>query len=191
MKFPVQVSQGKDLLNWISLRPNSTFYSLRYNGVMDNDTFMEFVGRCREQSIYKQLDYYVTTSSSSENDFVKNYLRQIFRQVIISRSYRVFFSLKYEDGFFFDKRWERVIDLMNFYHNSYSNYSTSKYLLKVNDDTLFNFAENTYQYPPSYYSGQIMKRNEIRELFEFVRYAAPDVFTDFYECSFNSLGGIL
>ena len=47
MKFPIQVRDGQTLLNWSSLNSNSTFYSLRFNGVMDNDTFNEWVGVCR------------------------------------------------------------------------------------------------------------------------------------------------
>ena len=52
MKFPVTVSNGKDLLNWVSLKPNSTFYSLQYDGVIDDESFEEFVGVCREKAIY-------------------------------------------------------------------------------------------------------------------------------------------
>lgn len=191
MKFPVVVSSGKDLLNWTSLRPNSTFYSLQYNGVIDMDSFIEFVGRNKEKSIYKQLDYNITATSSGENDFLKNKIREIFKQVIISRSYKVFFTLKYEDDFFFDKRWEKVIDLFNFYHNSYSNMSTSAYLKKIGDDTLYDFANNTYNHPPTYYTGKVFTRNEIKEIFRFVEQANPDLFHDFYECSYNSLGGLV
>lgn len=187
MKFPVQVSQGADLLKWSTLHPNSTFFSLQYNGVIDDDSFLEFIHACHEQSIYKQLDYYVTMSSSSENDFIKNHLREIFRQVIISRSYRVFFSLKYEDGFFFDKRWERVLDLFNFFENSLAGQDIAYHAKRIGTDTLFDFAKRLKEYPPSYLPYSI-RRSEARELFEFVREQAPELFQDFYECNFNSLG---
>lgn len=190
MKYPVCVSNGKDLLNWTSLLPSANFYSIEYDGVIDMPDFVQFVGTCRGRAVYKQLDYYVTMSSSSENDFVKNHLREIFRQVIISRSYRVFFTLKYEDNFFFDKRWEKVIDLLNYYHNSYRTVSVHQYLEKIGDDTLFNFAEKTMRDPASFYKGEVMTRHEIKEVFNFVRVAMPELFKDFYECSLNSLGGI-
>lgn len=52
MKFPVQVSKGVDLLKWSTLHSNSTFYSMRFNGVMDNDSFVEWMNRSHEKAIY-------------------------------------------------------------------------------------------------------------------------------------------
>ena len=178
-------------MNWSDLKPNSTFYSLRYNGVIDNDVFNDFVSVTKEKSIYSQLEYCVTASSSTENEFITKYLQQIYRQVIISRSYRIFFTLRYEDGFFFDKNWERVIDLINFYHNSYKGKPTSKYLKKIPDDTMYNFVINTSNQPHRYYSGKVMTKDEIREIFAFVREHCYPLFKDFYECNFKTLGGIL
>ena len=79
MKFPVTVTTGKDLLNWVSIRPNSTFYSLRFDGVIDDESFEEFVGRMREKAVYKLLDYYVTASSVNEQEFLTKYIRRILR----------------------------------------------------------------------------------------------------------------
>ena len=188
MKFPVQVDNGEDLIKWINLRPNSIFYSLQYNGIIDNSYFMEFVDHCREKSIYKQMDYLVT-EGISEVEFTNEGIINLFKQIIIARNYRVFYTLKYNENYFFDKRWERVIDLINFYHNSFSSLPSEIYLKKISNDTLFNFAENTKQYPPAYYGDKVMKKNEIREIFDFVRQANPELFTYFYECNFNSLGG--
>ena len=186
MKFAPIITNGQDLLNWVSLRPNSTFYSLQYNGVIDNDAFEEFIGRCREQSIYKQLDYYVTASAKNEQDFVDNYIQRIFRQVVKSRSYRVFFTLKYEENFFLDSRWERVLDLFNFYHNSLKQLPQCYYYKKIRNDTLFDFAKASYDELPRYCRNEISKQ-EMRELFRFVREKNPALFTDFYEFNINSM----
>ena len=185
MKFPPVVSQGQDLLNWISLRPNSTFYSLRYDGVIDDDAFEEFIGACKEKSIYKQLDYYVTAKCKNEKEFVDKYIQTVYRQVVKSRSYRVFFSLKYEENFFFDSRWERVLDLFNFYHNSLKSLPQSYYCRKIRNDTLFDFARASYDELPKYCKNEIDKQ-EMRELFNFVREKNPALFEDFYEFNINS-----
>ena len=79
MKFPVNIDSGDSLINWSSLKTNSTFYSLRYNGIIPNDAFIEWVGMCREHAVYKQMEYYVTPSWYDENDFIINKLPQIFR----------------------------------------------------------------------------------------------------------------
>lgn len=188
MKYPVRVTSGEELMRWTELAPAANFYSIEYDGVMDMYHFIQFVSTCRSATVFNQLDYYVTASSSSENDFVKNHLREIFRQVIISRSYRVFFTLKYEDNFFFDKRWEDVIKLLNYYHNSYKSESVWKYYAMINTDTLFDFAASTSQQPHAYYKGEVMTRQEIRQVFKFVQNAYPDLFKDFYECNLNTIG---
>ena len=188
MKFPPTVTQGQELLNWISLRPNSTFYSLRYDGVIDDDAFDDFVGYVREKSIYKQLDYYVTASSANQQEFLDKYIQRIFRQVVKARSYRVFFSLKYEENFFIDSRWEKVLDLFNFYHNSMRCLPQSTYYTRIGNDTMFDFARATYDKLPSYYA-KAMTRQEIRELFVFVREEKPELFEDFYEFYVNKMEG--
>ena len=188
MKFPPTVTQGQDLLNWVSLRPNSTFYSLRYDGVIDDDAFDDFVGYIKERAIYKQLDYYVTASSANQQEFLDKYIQKIFRQVVKARSYRVFFSLKYEENFFIDSRWEKVLDLFNFYHNSMKCLPQSTYFMKIGNDTLFDFARATYDKLPGYYA-RAMTRQEIRELFVFVREEKPELFEDFYEFYINKMEG--
>jgi hypothetical protein len=188
MKFPVRIKTGQDLLNWSSLNCNSTFFSLRYDGVIDDNTFIKWVGSVKEKAIYKQMEYYVTAPWYDPNDFVKNLLPKIFRQVIISRSYRVFFTLKYDDGFFPDPMWEKVLRLFNYYHNSLSGLPQSSYLRALPTDTLFDFAANS-QKQPKYYYGDVLNKDEIREIFAFVRENNYDLFKDFYECTAQKLLG--
>ena len=190
MKFPVQISDGQSLLNWSSLNSNSVFYSVRYNGVMEDEIFLEWVQQCHEKAIYSQMEYHITPSWYEPNRFVEELLPKIFRQVIISRSYRVFFSLIYDEGFFPDPRWENVIRLFNYYHNSYSGEPMSRYYNMISNDTLFNFAANSQTVPKSYY-GEVFNKEQIREIFAFVREKHYPLFKDFYECSAEKLGGKL
>ena len=106
MKFPIQISDGQSLLNWSSIKSNSVFYSLKYNGVIDDEPFLEWIGKCREKAVYSQMEYHVTAPWYDPNHFVEVLLPKILRQIIISRSYRIFFSLKYDEGFFPDPMWE-------------------------------------------------------------------------------------
>lgn len=190
MKFPIQVNDGQSLLNWSSLKSNSTFYSLQYNGVIDDDAFLEWVGKCKEKAIYSQMEYHVTAPWYEANHFVEVLLPKILRQIIISRSYRVFFSLKYDEGFFPDPRWEQVLRLFNYYHNSYSGVPQTSYYRKISEDTLFDFAANSQNVPKNYY-GDVLNTKQIREIFAFVRQQNYPLFKDFYECNALSLGGKL
>jgi hypothetical protein len=191
MKFPVQVSRGEDLLKWSTLRSNSTFYSLRFNGVIDNESFQEWVERCYEKSIYNQMEYHVTDARYDENHFTTCLLPQILRQVIFSRRYRVSFSLTYDEGYFSDPRWEEVIRLFNFYHTSFMNETEAVFYKKIEDDTLFDFAASTMKRPYGTYGQDAMSVADVRKIFEFVREHNYPLFKDFYECNARSLGGKL
>ena len=64
----------------------------------------------------------------------------------------------------------------------------SVYFKKINKDTLFDFAKATYDDLPAYYR-KAMTKQEIRELFAFVREKHPALFEDFYEFSINKMEG--
>lgn len=190
MKFPVQISDGQALLNWSSINTNSTFYSLRYDGVIEDEPFLEWIARCRQRAVFTQMEYHVTSARYDPNDFVETLLPKILRQIIISRSYRIFFSLIYDEGFFPDRRWEAVLQLFNYYHNSLKGLPQSSYYNAITDDTLFDFAQASQKVPKDYY-GEVLTQDQIRKIFMFVRQKHYPLFTDFYECSARSLGGKL
>ena len=191
MKFPVQISRSEDLLKWSSLRSNSTFYSLRFNGVIDNQSFQEWVEKSYEKAIYSQMEYHVTAPWYDENHFIECLLPQILRQVIFSRRYRISFSLTYDEGFFSDPRWEEVIRLFNFYHTSFMNETEAVFYKKIEGDTLFDFAANTMKRPYGTYGQDAMSIADVRKIFEFVREHNYPLFKDFYECNARSIGGTL
>ena len=191
MKFPVQISDGQSLINWSSLKSNSVFYSLQYNGVIDDDVFMDWVFHCKEKAVYSQMIYHVASSRYEENDFIMNLLPRILRQIIISRSHRVFFLLTYDNGFFTDARWERVIHLLNLYHRSLYGVPLSGYYTEIYDDTVFDFCAAAQKKPREWYGENKMTIDEMREVFAFVRQYNYPLFKDFYECNLRSLGGKL
>lgn len=183
MKFPVQVNNQEDLFKWLVFKPMRLYYSLQYNGIMNDETFVEFIERQKGTSISRQLDYIVTKEQTSENDFILNGLPKIFKQALFSQMNRIRISLKYEDDFFTDKRWEKVIDLFNAYAHHEINYYKKEVLKPGLKDysqtnTLFQFASSfrehrAYGYP--------FTKDEVREIFQFVKDKYYELFKMFYE----------
>jgi hypothetical protein len=158
---------------------------------MDNDCFTEWIQRNYEKANYTQMEYHVTDARYDENHFTTCLLPQILRQVIFSRTYRVSFSLTYDEGFFSDPRWEEVIRLFNFYHTSFLNETEAVFYKKIEEDTLFDFAAHTMKKPYGTYGQDAMSIADVRKIFEFVREHNYPLFKDFYECNAHSLGGKL
>lgn len=81
--------------------------------------------------------------------------------------------------------WEKVIELINFYHNSLRAKNSAIYIKKISKDTLYQFAKHTLEDPKFY--NKYYTRSEIREIFAFVRSNYYPLFKDFYECNIESL----
>lgn len=171
MKFPVQVSNGNDLARWLALPGAQIYYSIQYNGLMSDEAFKIFLNGSKIQS--RNLDYIVTTSLSGEDDFIKNGLPIIYKQLLISQMYKKRILLKYEDDFFQDKRWEDLIEYLNEYNQ------TDVTRRNKISKTLFYYTSHILDkqsiYKPKF------SRDYIAELFQMVREKNYDVFKMFYE----------
>lgn len=65
--------------------------------------------------------------------------------------------------------WEKVIQLINYYHNSLSAIPRAEYLMKIGNDTLYDFASHSADVPALFYNGKAFNRDEMRQIFAFVR----------------------
>ena len=181
-KFPIQVNNREDLLKWSSLQPAAYFFSLQYNGVMEHNLLKDFIDISRGTSIPRQLDYVVTGGCSSENEFLEKYLREIYLQICFLRREKVKISLKYEDGFFSDSRWERLLQLFNCYLNGFLYFSKERQDRSIDYDTLYSLCR-TFKEVKRYPKKHIFNLEEARELFTFVAEKDYELFRMFYECS--------
>ena len=194
MKFPVQIYNEQDFRKWLKFNPMSLMFGLQYNGLMNNDFFQEFLLNNNSRSISKNLYYNITYGLSSENDFIKSRLSKIFKQVLLSRSLGIRILLKYDDNFFIDKRWERIIYLFNLYCNDKKKEYQKKIIPGFRDFsttyTLFRYISS-----PKFFNGHFKSqinwftREEMRDLFQLVREKDYETFKMFYESCLVELKG--
>ena len=168
VKFPINIYSLNELDKWLSLPTLKNYFWLRYFGVMSDEVFKDFIKAT--PATHANLEYYVTYGCFDENDFVVNRLPIIFNQVLNSQMNDSLILLKYEDDFFKDKRWERLIDYFNFYSRSRAD--------KVSK-TFFKFLKDVFKFPRNKPKG--FNILEARELFQFVREKNYEVFKMFYE----------
>lgn len=194
MKFPVQVYNEQDLKKWTKFNPMNLMFGIQYNGLMDNEFFQDFLLQNNRGMISRNLYYNITHGSSSENDFIKNRLSKIFKQVLLSRSLGIKILLKYTDNFFMDKRWERIIYLFNLYCNNhdkeyrktleagYRDYSNTYTLYRY--VTTKNFFTILLKNQENWFT-----KDEMRDLFQLVREKDYETFKMFYEMGKVKLQG--
>ena len=179
VKFPIEVDNEKDLFKWISFSPSSSFFILQYNGIMEDEIFYELIEKTKGTSILEQFNYNITRNYEEE-DFIKNKIQKVYKQIIFLRSKKRFVNLKYDKNFFTDKKWERIIELFQIY---------SALTHKVPDEIFDRvIRKNTmYQYASSLLEEETIKstftKKEVRDLFQLVREKNYECFKDFYECN--------
>lgn len=186
VKFPIEVNNSEDLFKWTEFSPSSNFFLLQYNGLMDDEVLYDFVQKQKGTSIARQLDYIVTDNCKDEEDFIRR-LPILFKQITFLRMERQKVNLKYKDNFFFDKRWEKLIELFQNYLNNVFKFSKEKFNRKIKYDSLYSYVwflkdEDKFK------TGAITKK-EARELFQLVRENNYECFKDFYECHTVKLKG--
>ena len=177
MKFNVTTTTADELIKWAKLPNLNTFFSLEFLGILEDESMVEVISNTKG-SRDKKIEYCITKNLSSQDVFLKNYLLKIYHQVLFCRDNRRFFLLKYDDNFFVDKRWERVIDLFNCYMHfaACSPYDNWK---------KYNSSDNLFKFCSSFEEKKFLDTNftkqEAKELFLFVANENYDLFKEFYE----------
>lgn len=187
LKFPIIVNNSNDLFKWCSFKPSANYFLLQYDGLMEDEVLKDFVELQKNTSIGRQLDYFVTCGCTSEEDFIQNRIQKVFRQIVFLRMKRQKINIKYEDNFFTDKRWERMIDFFNSYMNVTITLNKDKFDKVIKFDSLFSFAYSLEEDPR--FKSHIFSKQEARELFQLAREKNYNLFKDFYECHTVELKG--
>lgn len=186
VKFPIQVDNDLDLFKWCNFKPTEKFFLLQYNGIMSDELLIDFIEKQKGTTISKQLDYYITRNITEE-ELTKEYIQKIFKQIAYLREQRKLVNIKYDVNFFTDKRWEKVIDLLNMYLKSTINLPLDKFNRVIKYDSLYSFACSINDV--NYIKTRTFNKAEVRELFQFVRINNYELFKDFYECHTVKLKG--
>lgn len=189
MKFPVQINNTEDLFKWTSLNPNSTFFFIAYNGVIDQDAFLRWTGETNPRAVYR-LDYNCTADPSyTEEEFILEKIPQLYRQALISHSLGLPFLLRYDENFFSDKRWGRLLTLFSMFGNARSNRPKTTTVSYFSQSTLYDFAQWASRQPPMKSHNFRVSVKEMRKLFAFVKKKIPSLFEDFYLLTADQLIG--
>ena len=83
--------------------------------------------------------------------------------------------------------WEKVIKLFQFYLSSLTGQKAAIYFNALPTDTVFDFAKKIADRPYKTYGPEAMNRQEVREVFAFLREKNYPLFQDLYECNLNSI----
>lgn len=177
MKFNTTIQTDEDFIKWTKLYNLNNFFSLEFQGLINDEALFEVVNSI-SNSKSKQIEYNITKNLSSPNEFFIHRLLKIYHQVLFCRDNRRFFLLKYDDNFFVDKRWERVIDLFNCYMRSAARANYANWKKYNTTDNLFKFCSSFDDYK---YLKENFTKEEAKELFVFVAEQNYELFKEFYE----------
>lgn len=178
MKFPIQAITENQFLQWASIKPMGHFYSIQYNGLMNVPLIEEYLQITKHSSNAIQTFYNVTSGSTYEQ-FITQDIVELYRQVCFLRTKQIYFSLIYDENFFQDNHWARVIKLFNAFLRASNRMRVQTFQQVLGYDSMYNFVSKISQY--KYPKDDQFTADELRELFQFVRQNNYELFTMFYE----------
>ena len=174
-KYPINVYNYKDLQKWLLLPPMGTCFYLQYNGLFTDEEIIEVVKR--PTLGLRQMIYNFTYGCSSEDDFVKRVLPQIYKQVLFLRSYKIKILLNIDNEFFKTRELLNLMKLINCYYGR----SKTTYI-PPNERTLYGYCawkkRASLEVLP--WIKFAVTREEMRESFQYVRKKNYEVFDMFY-----------
>lgn len=181
-KFPIQLFNEIDFIKWTSLTPTAHFFNIKYNGLLNDEIYSDFVQKEGLKSLFNQFEYNVTYGCKDEEYFINNRMMKIYMQSLLAMKHNKRIHIIYEDDFFEHKVLENFIILLNYYINSRNKYRT---LLKQNNyvDLGENFSLYNYVSCDKLYHFKCLPfgKQEIREIFYFIKEKNYEVFKKFYE----------
>lgn len=172
-KFPIDVFTFEDLVRWARF-PLSRFSTFCYHHYLEDEDFIR-VTQYISRAAFNKGSMIPTIGWSSENQFIEHGLPQIYRQLIFSCNQRKRFSLIYDDNFFTDQRWEKVFTLINLFAQAAHDW-------KFPTSTMVYFCKNLYTINDPNFKRAVMRKEEAREVFQFVFEYCPELFDMFKYC---------
>lgn len=97
MKFPVCLSDEKELFEWGKIPLSNGLANFHFNGVLSDEGIAELV--CAPPSFLTSLSYVIVPSWFGENQFLEEVFPEIYNQVLFLRSQRQKILLKIEPDF--------------------------------------------------------------------------------------------
>ena len=181
IKFPVQIYNMEDFLNWLQIKPMGYYYSLHYNGLIDDSYLSQLVEINNEYHTLRQVSINITNSFTNEQ-LINGGIQRILRNIINLRTQCLFFPLIYDENQLIDNDWKQVMKLICRYNKhlviSQENYT---YRRKVEPyETLYSYCKRAMKNPNTY-KEDIFSKESMRSIFQFVRENNYDLFKDFYE----------
>jgi len=178
-KFPIQVDNKKDLLEWLQINPMGSYYSLQYNGLIDESYIPELLEVKKEFSTLRQTSVNIN-NLFTEEELINGGIQRIFHNIINLRTQRLIFPLIFNESFFNDNNWKKVMKLILRYNQHLVASAGSRYFKYTEPyETLYSYAKaaiKQYQIDEP-----LLTKESIQSIFQFVRENNYELFKDFYE----------
>lgn len=178
-KFPIQVDTQTDLYEWLCLKPMGLYYSLQHNGLLDESYIPDLLEIKQEFKTTNQTSINIS-NSFTEEELINGGLQRILRNIINLRSHRLIFPLIYNENLLIDKNWNLVMKLIYYYNQHLVSSNDKQYFKYVEPyETVFSFCFNFVK--SSRNRDSFFNKENMIQIFQFVRENNYDLFKDFYE----------
>ena len=179
MKYPAQIYTEEDLIKWLQIPSLNIFYSLNYNQIVTNDLIYKLTEIEDLPFTWRQINNNITATNSYE-ELINGGIQRILRSAINLRSKRLNFPLIYDENVFIDKDWKKVMKMIDLYNRHLKdNLQRGNFEYQVKFGTLYSYMKAKSK--KAKYVTDFFHKENLRQIFQFVRENNYDLFKDFYE----------
>ena len=179
MKYPIIVDNKQDLISWLELEPMGTYFSLIHKGLVDESYIPELVEVSKLNTSLHQTSVDITDTFTNES-LLNGGVQRLFRNIINLRSHCLVFPLIYNENVLIDNDWKKVMKLILRYNQHLIIMASTDFFKRVEPfETLYSYCYAAIKHP--LIKDQILEKESIQSIFNFVRENNYDLFKDFYE----------
>lgn len=177
-KFPIVVYNYEDLIKWLNL-PLTKRCVIEYRGLMRDEDVIKLAEL--PQYALSHITYDPTYGTKDEDDFCKNNLQKVFKQLTFLRSKKRYLSLIYSASILADPLWVVVFTTWNSYFATIKGVPNDKIEQVMAFDSYYNFIKRSLK-PRSKFLALRFTKETMREAFKMIYEKDYATFADFYEC---------
>ena len=179
MKYPVTINKEEDLLKWLTINSTNEYFALDYCKIVENNIIDQLAEIKQYSNSWKYTS--LNLKNYSEEEILNSEINHLFRSMVNLRTRRIAFPLIYDENVFTNNEWKRVMKLIRYYaYHLVDSVNRSRYDLVEPYETMYSYMKN-YLMSDQGKHNSFLTRENVKQIFQFVRENNYDLFKDFYE----------
>lgn len=189
VKYPVSIyNNDSRIFKWLDYKLIPEMFNIELEGICSDEFFFELCSSINNKAIFSNSFYNLTENYPGDENFLKEKMPHLYHQIVFLCNNGIRIPLIYDKEVFSNPQIGKVLSLFVMFLAN----SNSKWRSRHRDEySLYRYIRESTNASlrTNYYNQYGLNKNDIRNLFTFIKDNNYDLFKDFYECHIVKLEG--